>query len=182
MQKEMAVADSEDKKAIVRDGYDNIAPSYLDFIASLPSPNIAWTDKLLAAIPSSNSAYILELGCGNGVPCTAHLAPRVGNITANDISSAQIAMAKRKLSGQTNIEFKLGDMTRLSFPLGHFDAVLALYSSYISRSPNNPKCSLPCTHGSNRADYCYAILTSKQTMVQSCQTGSERGCSSPAMV
>lgn len=118
----------QEPKDLVRTGYDNIAPSYLDFISSLPSPNLTWTDKLLATLSSPSTSSVLELGCGNGIPCTAHLAPKVGHVTANDISSSQIDLAKEKLAEHGNIAFHVGDMTQLSFSPGSFDAVSALYS------------------------------------------------------
>lgn len=93
----------QDPKHIVRSGYDNNTPAYFDFISSLPSPNVRWTDKLLATLPSPRTARVFELGCGNGVPCTPHLAPKVEHITANDISSSQIALAKDKLVEHGNI-------------------------------------------------------------------------------
>lgn len=122
------MTDNEDSKEIVRTGYDNIASSYLDFISALPSPNIAWTDRLLAALKNPSSAVVLELGCGNGVPCTTHLAPTVGHLVANDVSSSQISLAKEKLADHTNIEYLQGDMTMLSLPSASLDAVSVLYS------------------------------------------------------
>lgn len=122
------MATSEDPKHLVRCGYDSIAPSYLDFISKLPSPNIAWTDKLISTLQSPSTAYVLELGCGNGVPCTTHLAPQVGQVAANDISSSQIKLALEKLKDHDNVDFLPGDMTMLDLPAAHFDAVSALYS------------------------------------------------------
>lgn len=119
---------SQNPKDLVRTGYDSIAPSYLDFISKLPSPNIAWTDKFVASLPSAATAKVLELGCGNGIPCTAHLAPQVGHITANDISTSQIAIAKEKLSEHHHIAFEAGDMTQLTYPPRSFNAISALYS------------------------------------------------------
>lgn len=126
----MSAPTPADPKNIVRSGYDSIAPAYLDFISGLPSPNIHWTDKLLTHLPSAETAKVLELGRGNGVPCTLHLAPKVESVVANDISPSQIALASKKLAGQgsANVVFHEGDMTQLSFSTGSFDAVSALYS------------------------------------------------------
>ena len=117
-----------DPKELVKAGYDSIAPAYLDFISNLPSPNIQWVDKLLDSLPQRDTAHILELGCGNGVPCTKHMAEKVHQITANDISSAQLSLAKEKLADYQKIAYIAGDMTTLNFQPGTFDAVTALYS------------------------------------------------------
>lgn len=117
-----------DPKELVKAGYDSIAPAYLDFISNLPSPNIRWVDKLLNSLPQRDTAHILELGCGNGTPCTKHMAEKVHQITANDISSAQLSLAKEKLAVYQNIAYVEGDMTALKFQPESFDAVTALYS------------------------------------------------------
>lgn len=44
------MTDIEGPKELVRKGYDNIGPSYLDSISALPAPNMAWTDRLLAVL------------------------------------------------------------------------------------------------------------------------------------
>ena len=115
-------------KSLVRESYNAIAPSYLSFISTLPTPTIPWTDKLLSHLPSPPvHSKVLELGCGNGVPCTLHLAPRVGRVVANDISAAQVEIAREKVQ-DGNVEFVVGDMTELEFDEGAFEAVVALYS------------------------------------------------------
>ena len=124
----MATLSDTDAKDLVREGYENIAPAYLEFIATLPSPNIAWTDKLLAVLASPTTSEVLELGCGNGVPCTIHVASLVGRLTANDISQTQIALARDNLNSGHNVSFIAGDMMQLAFPPASYDAVLALYS------------------------------------------------------
>ena len=124
----MATLSDTDAKDLVRKGYDSIAPAYLEFIGALPSPNIAWTDKLLTALTSPGTSEVLELGCGNGVPCTIHVASLVGRLTANDISQTQIALARDNLHSDNNVSFIAGDMTQLAFPPASYDAVLALYS------------------------------------------------------
>lgn len=124
----MAGISSTAAKELSKAGYNSIAPAYLDFVTKLPSPNIAWVNKLLTNISSPPNARVLELGCGNGVPCTQHLASKVGHITANDISSAQLDLATEKLASNANVSFIAGDMTELSFSEASFDAVMVLYS------------------------------------------------------
>lgn len=124
----MASEQIDDPKTLVRSSYDTIAPQYLDFISRLPSPNIQYVDKLLSSLPSPAESSILELGCGNGIPVTKHHADRVKHITANDISAAQLDIAKVKLEHAQNIDYVHADMTELDFRKGQFDGVLALYS------------------------------------------------------
>ncbi|KXS98731.1 hypothetical protein AC578_10487 [Pseudocercospora eumusae] len=119
---------SEHAKRLVEQGYDQIAPAYLDFITTLPSPNTAWTDKLLARLAHPSTVDVLELGCGNGMPCTAHLASRVRQITATDISSAQMALAKQNLAAHENVTYLQRDMLELEFEERSFGAIMALYS------------------------------------------------------
>lgn len=115
-------------KTLVRESYNTIAPQYLSFISTLPTPALSWTEKLLSRLPAPTTSKVLELGCGNGTPCTTYLAPRVGEVAANDISSVQIEIAREKLWESGNVEFKVADMTALEFEDGAFDAVVALYS------------------------------------------------------
>lgn len=70
---------------------------------------------------------VLELGCGAGIPVTELLASRENtSVTANDLSAAQIELAKNRLPG--SVRLIQGDMMELNFDKEHFDAVLAMYS------------------------------------------------------
>ncbi|KAI1776536.1 S-adenosyl-L-methionine-dependent methyltransferase [Hypoxylon cercidicola] len=79
---------------------------------------------------------VLELGCGPGLPVTGKLLSHPTlHVTANDISTAQISLARANLlgaAGNTDAEKRLalveGDMAELAFPGRSFDAVVALYS------------------------------------------------------
>lgn len=53
------------------------------------------------------------------------LAKHSSNVTANDISGAQIELAKQHVPG---VKFVKGDMMGLEFGEGSFDAVAAFYS------------------------------------------------------
>jgi ubiquinone/menaquinone biosynthesis C-methylase UbiE len=77
----------------------------------------------------SAGADILELGCGPGVPATQVLiAHEKGfNVTGNDISAAQIALARVHVPKATLIQ---GDMLALDFAPASFDAVLGFYSIF----------------------------------------------------
>lgn len=119
---------TQDPKGLVKASYDTIAPAYLNFITKLPSPKLLWVDKLLKNLTSTSK--VLELGCGNGLSGTLPLAEKVGHVIANDISTAQIDIAKEKLAGRENVEFVAGDMTTLKFGDGAFDGVMALHSIF----------------------------------------------------
>jgi Methylase involved in ubiquinone/menaquinone biosynthesis len=85
---------------------------------------------MLRAFDAANHRMsVLELGCGAGVPCTQLLASHEYiDVTANDISDTQIAMAKVRLPQSVNLI--QGDMMGLKFSQEHFDAVTAMYSIF----------------------------------------------------
>lgn len=121
---------SADITSKVQASYDQIAESYTAWAESRPSPRLKYVDKLLSSLPSRPStARVLELGCGAGVPVTAYLAERVGEIVANDISPRQLELArKRVLSG--NAFFVSGSMLDLDFGPESYDAVVAFFSLF----------------------------------------------------
>ncbi|KAE9368091.1 S-adenosyl-L-methionine-dependent methyltransferase [Stipitochalara longipes BDJ] len=111
-------------KQIVEDGYDHMAARYLEWTTSQPSPRTTYLEKLLALLSKDIKPKALELGCGAGVPGTQILAASC-DVTANDISKAQIELAKKNVPGAT---FVHGDIMSLEFEKGAFDAVVAFYS------------------------------------------------------
>lgn len=113
---------------IAREGYNKSAQRYLDWTLAHPSPREKQVGKLIDLIPDSSSASVLELGCGAGVPVTEYLSQHCRKVVANDISSAQIGLAKERLRECSNVEFMEGDMLGLDFDNHGFDAVAAIYS------------------------------------------------------
>lgn len=109
-------------KQLVEEGYDQIAPRYLEWTTSRSSPRPRYLHKLLELLP--NRSQIIDLGCGSGVPCTQLLAQQ-HEVTGIDISSAQIELARRHVP---NAQFLKGDMMTLEFGEGKFGAVVAFYS------------------------------------------------------
>jgi SAM-dependent methyltransferase len=113
-------------KSIVRDGYDKIADKYLAWSAPRPTlTRIEYLNRLIDILPKG--AKVLELGCGAGVPSTQIMIKRGFDVTATDISSAQLTLAKEHIPEATLIQ---SDMMSLDFPPRSFDAVVAFYSVF----------------------------------------------------
>jgi len=116
----------ENPKSHVEHGYDIIADKYLAWSSPRPTTTrMAYIADLVKKLPAG--ADILELGCGAGVPATQVLIEHGLNVTGNDISAAQIALARVHIPKATLIQ---GDMLTLEFAPGSFDAVLGFYSIF----------------------------------------------------
>jgi len=123
----------KDLKDRLKASYDAIAPRYNEWTAHTNSNSrLVYLEELLPHLTSSNAPVsVLELGCGAGIPCTQKLASYSNiSITANDLSSTQIALAKENLSktGGKHVSFVESDMMALDLPFQAFDAIIALYS------------------------------------------------------
>ncbi|KAH8692412.1 putative O-methyltransferase [Talaromyces proteolyticus] len=120
----------------VRKAYDSMAEHYLEWTHASHGTRLGYIQRLLDLLesqhkdqtPPQQTLHALELGCGAGVPGTQFLISKGISVTANDISSAQISLARTHLpSSVTLIE---GDMMDLEFPAAQFDCVIALYSIF----------------------------------------------------
>lgn len=121
--------DSHQIKEDIKKAYDDIANVYLDWTQPSHQRRLSYVESMLKHLePAKQTSQmnILELGCGAGVPCTQLLSSRGYNVTANDISDAQISLARTRLPQSVNLI--PGDMMQLDFASQQFDAVLALYS------------------------------------------------------
>ena len=134
-----------DAKAIVEQAYDSLADWYLTWIDDQNSPRERYASKVLEnLLPSSTPTkpYILELGCGPGVPITRMLLARGAQVLANDISTKQISIAKTKCllpntittttatTTNNNVEFIASDMTTLSIPPSALDGVVCFFTLF----------------------------------------------------
>ncbi|KAJ5583816.1 hypothetical protein N7450_006480 [Penicillium hetheringtonii] len=111
-------------KENIRKAYNDIADKYLEWTEPTHKTRLTYLNLLLDSL-NSNAKHVLELGCGAGVPCTQILAKKF-DVTANDISDSQIALAKTRLPDDS-VTLIHGDMMGLKFRT-EFDAVLAMYS------------------------------------------------------
>lgn len=106
---------------LVQDSYDKIALTYLEW-STHSITRATPLHKLLGNL--SKQSKVLELGCGAGKPYTQELVKH-SQVTASDISAAQIALARKHVPAA---EFIHMDMMSLTFSCGTFDAVVGLYS------------------------------------------------------
>ncbi|WP_323761189.1 class I SAM-dependent methyltransferase [Maricaulis sp.] len=105
--------------------WDKIAEKYSNQpIADVP----AWEHKLDRIRDHlTPQTQLLEFGCGTG-GTARRLAPHVDSILATDLSGQmlEIAEARGRDEGMTNIRYERGDFVDLDAPDGHFDVVLGM--------------------------------------------------------
>jgi len=77
-------------------------------------------DAFLDGLPPG--ARVLDAGCGGGIPVARHLLRRGLEVTGVDLSAAQLDLATRRVPGLRAVQ---GDLRRVAFPPGTFDAVVA---------------------------------------------------------
>ena len=82
-------------------------------------------DRIWDALRLSRDARVLDAGCGSGQWAIA-LAERGARVTAIDLSPEMIRLAGDHASARgRDIEWRTGDVTRLTDPLAVFDAIHA---------------------------------------------------------
>ena len=104
--------------------WDKAADGY----ARKPIKDVASYEKTLDRTRAQldPSHRVLEIGCGTGSTALL-LAPAVAHISARDISSRMIEIARGKAADQgvANVDFATGTLADLDFPDASFDVVLA---------------------------------------------------------
>ncbi|KAI1479950.1 S-adenosyl-L-methionine-dependent methyltransferase [Daldinia eschscholtzii] len=130
----------KDVKERIKSSYDAIAQKYNEWTRQHTPLRLEFVTKvfeLLSSSPHSQQPHFLELGCGAGLPITQKLLSYPeARVTANDISTTQVKLARSNLLGygeenagnEERLTLLEGDMTKLSFPDQSFDAVFAFYS------------------------------------------------------
>ncbi|ORY15127.1 S-adenosyl-L-methionine-dependent methyltransferase [Clohesyomyces aquaticus] len=131
-----------DLKSRIASSYDAIATTYNAFTIqhnpirthylSLLLSHLNLPERTTDATTSNVRIDMLELGCGAGnlsIPYLLSASPSI-HILGNDISSAQISLARTNIPQHENsrVSFIHGDMTTLSLTPSTYTAVIALYS------------------------------------------------------
>jgi ubiquinone/menaquinone biosynthesis C-methylase UbiE len=82
----------------------------------------------------AEGARVLDVCCGSGasaIPASEAVGPR-GSVIGVDLAEnlLELARAKAKQRGLTNIQFETGDMTNVRFETGSFDAVVCVFGIF----------------------------------------------------
>ena len=123
----------KDAKKMVEDGYDQLAEQYARTRTLNPN-NKSYIDLLATLLPKNS--YVLDLGCGPGVPITKELAKHF-NVVGIDFSHNQIQLAKKLVP---EAEFYKIDMTQMPFESESFDGIFSFLA--IIHVPREQKASL----------------------------------------
>lgn len=129
-----------DAKLVNEQAYNHLADWYLSWISGQTSPRESYALKVLESIPTTSSSlpYILELGCGPGVPITQLLLSQGARVLANDISPKQITLAKSQCRSP-RANFIAGDMATLSIPAASLDGVVCFFTLFhLPRAEQGP--------------------------------------------
>lgn len=125
-----------DLKSRLKSSYDAVAPAYNAWTSISNTLRLTYLNHALDLLPSSPPSTplsALELGCGAGTPvCSTLLSSPRGlpfHVIGNDLSTTQVSLAKQNLGeDEEKVRWIEGDMTKLEFPEGSFDLIIALYS------------------------------------------------------
>ena len=85
-------------------------------------------ERQLEILPAGPIGRALELACAEG-HFTRQLAPRVGHLTATDISAVAIERARERCSDQPNVEFGVLDFSADTLP-GEMDLIVCSEALY----------------------------------------------------
>jgi ubiquinone/menaquinone biosynthesis C-methylase UbiE len=85
---------------------------------------VDFIDEFLEYLSKNKGKIILDLGSGPGVNA-AHMDSKHFQVIGIDLSEKMVELARNRYP---QIDFRLGDMTKLSFSANCFDGILASYS------------------------------------------------------
>src|SRR5437763_4997070 len=86
--------------------------------------NNDYHDFLLRHVPHG-CVDVLEVGCGTGA-FSRRLAQRAQSVTAIDLSSEMIRVARSRSTQLSNIDFEVANVVSRDFPAGHFDCIATI--------------------------------------------------------
>ena len=109
---------------VVRRGYDRIAATYSDARRD-NRHDLPYLDRLVAVLHPGDR--VLDVGCGAGVPVSAHLASAGLEVTGIDISPVQIEAARRNVPKGDFVVRDMSDLVEGEYAVA---AVVAFYSLF----------------------------------------------------
>jgi len=109
-------------RGVVRDGYDEVAASYLAD-RTLDGADVAALGMVIERVGAG--ARVLDAGCGAGVPVTRRLVDAGLTAVGLDISFRQLELGRNLVPESMALQ---GDLVRLPFASQTFDAVVSYYA------------------------------------------------------
>lgn len=100
------------------------------------SPGRTWEAMSRSLIELLELGDVLDIASGDGVLAEL-LCRRARHVTCLDRSDAVIDAARRRLAGEPNLTFKIGNMHALPFDDDNFDQVFLLHALSYSATPRN---------------------------------------------
>jgi SAM-dependent methyltransferase len=82
--------------------------------------------RVLDALALARNERVVDLGCGPGLLALemAHRVGMQGEVQGIDTSESMIALAARRCYGKSWVQLSRGDVSKLPYPDGHFDAAV----------------------------------------------------------
>jgi ubiquinone/menaquinone biosynthesis C-methylase UbiE len=113
---------SDEARAVVRHGYDDVAESYLA-ARTVDGDDLRALDALIASL--ATGGRVLDAGCGAGVPVTHRIVDAGLTTVGLDCSIGQLRLARRLAPAVALLQ---GDLASLPFSDATFDAVVSFYA------------------------------------------------------
>ncbi len=111
-----------ESEKIVRTGYDTIGDTHVSYYPKVQQKKLVGLKKLIGLIPKR--AYILDAGCGAGIPVAKFLTDKGYKIYGVNLSSTMIKQAKKHVP---KAKFKRMSLYEINFPSSHFDAIVCSF-------------------------------------------------------
>ena len=111
-----------DPLTTVRSDFDRIART-LEVAGK--TDNLQPPERALLSWLPLTCGHVLEVGCGHGA-LTRHVSQRADSVVALDLSPEMIRVARARSTGQTNIEYRVADITTSELPEAAFDVVISV--------------------------------------------------------
>jgi ubiquinone/menaquinone biosynthesis C-methylase UbiE len=129
---------NSDGEAYVIEGNKNLSQTYFEHL-QFPITNF-WGNyfkEKIDILEPKRKDLMLDVCCGTGTLCL-NTMPRLGfrKCIAIDNSDVAIGTLRRRINADQNIEAKVEDITKTSFPEHSIDAVYG--NSFLHHIPNNP--------------------------------------------
>ena len=116
------------QRRLVRRGYDAMSEAYRDDGGQSAGTDdtsryASWAAELAERL--GPGAWVLDLGCGGGIPATRELAARGLQVIGVDFSAAQLHRARRLVPEARLVQ---ADMATVQFSAASLDAVVSFYA------------------------------------------------------